>query len=170
MMAAVDVHYEIDKSIAACIAFKEWGDSSPYKSKRITLSPSKDYCPGRFYKRELPCILAVLESIDHTFDIIIIDGYVHLKKDYGKGLGAYLFESLPYTSCIIGVAKNPLKIADNFVQINRGKSKRPLFISSIGCPVQYAAESIISMHGGNRIPTLLKLADKLARSQIPEPT
>lgn len=161
MKAAIDVHYETDRSIAACVIFKEWQDSIPCDFKRIVLPRAREYYPGRFYIRELPCILAVVERTEYPLDTIIIDGYVHLKK--GKGLGMYLFESLTYRPSVIGVAKSPLKIADHFMPITRGKSRRPLFISSIGCPVEYAASSIASMHGDFRVPTILKLADNLAR-------
>lgn len=163
MKAAIDVYYERDKSIAGCVVFKDWQDSCPIETKRIVLPSAKEYRPGEFYVRELPCILSILKSIDYVFDTIIIDGFVHLKK--GKGLGTHLFESLPYPSSVIGVAKNPLKIADKYITIMRGKSKRPLFVSSIGCSLEYAAKSIVSMHGHHRIPTLLKLADTITRMQ-----
>lgn len=164
MKAAIDVHYENDKSIAACVIFKKWEDSGAFALKRIILPPSKDYCPGKFYLRELPCILELLKHIEFPLDTIIVDGYVHLKK--GKGLGAYLFEFLPYRCCIIGVAKNPLKIADKFIPILRGGSKKPLFISSMGCSLKYASKSICAMYGTFRIPRLLKIADQLARGLI----
>ncbi|MCX8110195.1 MAG: endonuclease V [Syntrophorhabdaceae bacterium] len=163
MKAVIDVHYSKDRSIAACVVFKQWQDSIPFDFKRIILPPAEDYYPGQFYRRELPCLLSVLEKTGYLLETIIIDGYVHLKK--GKGLGMYLFESLPYVSNIIGVAKNPLKIAHQFTPIMRGKSRRPLFISSIGCSIEYAVNSIVSMHGDFRIPTLLKIADALTRGE-----
>jgi hypothetical protein len=84
--------------------------------------------------------------------------------EVGKGLGIHLFESLSYAPVVIGVAKNPLKIAERFVPIHRGRSRKPLFVSAAGCPVQEAARSILSMHGPYRIPTLLKQADHHARA------
>ncbi|HRR72785.1 MAG TPA: endonuclease V [Syntrophorhabdaceae bacterium] len=163
MKAILDVYYEKESSHASCIVFKDWQDITPYDFARLTLPAALDYHPGRFYERELPYLIAVLNEFIYRFNTIIIDGYVHLKRDVGKGLGTYLFESLPYPVSIIGVAKNPLKIADSFIAITRGASKRPLFISAIGCPVEDAANYILSMHGRYRIPTLLKVADKLAR-------
>jgi deoxyribonuclease V len=108
--------------------------------------------------------MSVLQQADYEFDTIIIDGYVHLRADVGKGLGVHLFESLSYASVVVGVAKNPLKVANHYVPINRGRSKRSLFVSAIGCSIEQAAESILSMHGPYRIPTLLKLADHYART------
>jgi deoxyribonuclease V len=108
--------------------------------------------------------MSLLGRSDHEFEAIIIDGYVHLRADAGKGLGVHLFESLSYLTVVIGVAKNPLKVADHFVLINRGRSRKPLFVSAIGCSVDQAARSILSMYGPYRIPTLLKLADHHARA------
>ena len=76
----------------------------------------------------------------------------------GKGLGRHLLESLPYAPVIVGVAKNPLAIAGPWVPLLRARSRKPLYISAIGCPPQRAAEWVLSMHGDFRIPTLLRLA------------
>jgi deoxyribonuclease V len=164
MKAALDVHYESDRSIAACVVFDDWLDSEPTELIRVVEPRALPYRAGRFYERELPCLMSVLERSGCEFDTIIIDGYVHLSSDAGKGLGAHLFESLPYSPAVIGVAKNPLKVADHFVLILRGRSRKPLFVSAIGCPVDQAARSILGMHGQYRIPTLLKLADHHARA------
>jgi deoxyribonuclease V len=164
MKAVLDVHYESTRSIAACVVFNNWLDSKPAELIRVIVPGASQYCAGRFYERELPCLMSVLQRAGREFDTIIIDGYVHLRTDVGKGLGVYLFETLPYSPVVVGVAKNPLKVADHFVPIYRGKSKRPLFVSAIGCSVEQAASSILGMHGPYRIPTLLKLADHHARA------
>jgi deoxyribonuclease V len=107
----------------------------------------------------------VLKEADQEFETILIDGFVHLLKENGKGLGVHLYESLPYSTTIIGVAKNPLKVADQFVTIYRGRSKRALYISAIGCPLEQASRLISGMHGSYRIPTLLKVAHQQSRSR-----
>ena len=164
MKAALDVHYTREKAFAACVVFNTWHDSEATEIYRKSVSFPSRYQPGRFYERELPCLLAVLKHSKHQYSTIVIDGFVHLKKPAVKGLGAHLYESLPYSTVVIGVAKKPLKIADCFVPIYRGKSKNPLYISAIGSEVEKAATSILSMHGPYRIPTLLGLADQHARS------
>jgi len=164
MKAAVDVHYESDRAVAACIVFRTWQDSRPLTCVRVVLPPAAQYRAGRFYERELPCLLSVLQEANHHFDTIIIDGYTHLLPAIGKGLGARLAESLPYSAVIIGVAKNPLQIADRFVPVLRGRSKKPLYVSAIGCSAAAAARLIASMHGPHRIPTLLQIVDRYGRS------
>lgn len=164
MKAVLDVHYAYDRSFAACVVFDTWVDSAPTELIRVVVPGAPPYHTGRFYERELPCLISVLQRADREFEAIVIDGYVHLRTDVGKGLGAYLFEALPYAPVVIGVAKTPLQVATGAVPIIRGKSNRPLFVSAIGCPVAQAAQSVVSMHGPYRIPTLLRLADRHARA------
>jgi deoxyribonuclease V len=54
-------------------------------------------------------------------------------------------------------------MADRFVTIRRGRSTKPLFVSAVGWELENAAAAIAGMHGPYRIPTLLRLADRLAR-------
>lgn len=164
MKAALDVSYEKDRAIAACVVFKDWLDSEPSELIREVGEKPLTYRAGRFYKRELPFLLAVLQRANRRFETIIIDGYVFLRPDVGKGLGLHLFESLSYSPVVVGVAKSPLKIADQFAPIIRGRSQKPLYVSAIGCRLDQAADSIKRMHGPYRIPTLLKLADQYART------
>jgi len=163
MKAVLDVHYRGGGAMAACVAFDSWQDSLPAEIIRAAVPPVPHYRAGRFYERELPCLLAVLQSAAREFEIIVIDGYVHLRADAGKGLGAHLYESLSCATAVVGVAKKPLKVADRFVTINRGRGSKPLFVSAAGCPVDYAAQSVSGMHGPYRIPTLLRIADQQAR-------
>ncbi|HOP86568.1 MAG TPA: endonuclease V, partial [Syntrophorhabdaceae bacterium] len=96
MKVAIDVHYDRDNAHVGCVVFENWQDNNPLEFKRITLSIPSAYRPGRFFERELPCLLAAIKDFRCIFDTIIIDSYVHLKKEAGKGLGTYLYESLPF--------------------------------------------------------------------------
>jgi deoxyribonuclease V len=164
MKAALDVHYEADRAAAACMIFQDWQDSAPIKLVRVVLPLAVQYRAGRFYERELPCLLAVLRDANQEFEAILIDGFVHLRV--GKGLGAHLFEALDYPTTVIGVAKSLLGLADNYVPILRGQSSKPLYISAAGCPVEEAALLVQCMHGPHRIPTLLKIADRYSRGPM----
>jgi deoxyribonuclease V len=98
--------------------------------------------------------------------MIIIDGYVYL-DDYNKyGLGGHLFESLNRKIPIIGVAKtNFVSNKENKVELLRGKSINPLFITSIGIDIEIAKRNISKMFGEYRIPKLLKELDKLTKEK-----
>ena len=50
------------------------------------------------------------------------------------------------------------------IAVLHGSSERPLYVTAIGCDVDDAAENVRAMHGPYRIPTMLRLADSLARS------
>ena len=46
----------------------------------------------------------------------------------------------------------------------RHRSRRPLFVTAAGMPQERAARHIERMHGGFRIPTMLKRVDPLCRN------
>jgi deoxyribonuclease V len=168
MIACVDVHYRDTRAVAAGIAFRGWLDESVVAEQVITVSDIQPYNPGKFFVRELPCLLAVLEKLP-AMEIVLIDGYVRLEKDR-PGLGAHLYTSLESRIPVIGVAKTRYVGAENAQEIVRGKSKQPLYISAAGLSVREAAEHVRSMHGPYRIPTLLKRVDRLSRSKSKIPS
>jgi len=93
----------------------------------------------------------------------VIDAYCHLSEAREPGLGAYLHETLPENSIVIGVAKNRFRDTNHAIEVRRGGSDRPLFVSSIGVDYATAAEHIHSMSGPHRMPKLLKAVDRLCR-------
>jgi deoxyribonuclease V len=162
MIAAVDVHYMEDGfATAGAVVFGDYSDSEAYQIYTCRISGTEPYVPGQFYKRELPCILAVLKTIKEDIDTVIIDGYVDLGKK--SGLGRHLWKSLDSNKKVIGVAKTSYRQSDA-IKVFRGKSVQPLYITSAGIEPSLAAILIKNMYGENRIPTLLKLADSLCRS------
>ena len=162
MKAAVDVFYAADIAHAACVVFRSWSDDEAVATCLVSVPGVQAYRPGHFFERELSPLLAVLEETGERFSHIIIDGFVHL-KDNRMGLGAHLHRALPYSAAVIGVVKNPLAVADRFEAIHRGRSSKPLYVSAIGCELGDATTAVAGMHGPYRIPTLLRLADRLAR-------
>lgn len=165
MIFAIDVDYRNNHTaVAAGILFQNWNDEKPSQILTVTLYQVEDYISGQFYKRELPCILELLKQLDKLPKFIIVDGYVFLGKDK-KGLGAYLYEALKQKVPIIGVAKNPFQDISNDTYIYRGKSKKPLYITSTGIELNKAKQYIKSMHGEYRIPTLLKEVDTICRTR-----
>jgi len=165
MIAAIDVHYpKAGGAFAAAVLFTDHGDSCPAAERVKTLPVVDAYVPGKFFRRELPCILALLEDIGDPVEELIVDGYVMLGEDR-PGLGGYLFTALNRRIAVIGVAKSKFEGAPA-VEIFRGGSRRPLHVSAAGLALEEAAAKIRSMHGAHRIPTLLKRVDRLARQGI----
>ena len=93
-----------------------------------------------------------------------MDGYVFLGDK--PGLGAYLKERIERTVAIIGVAKSYFK-GSGAIEILRGDSQNPLYVSSAGIDPMKAANLISNMHGKHRIPTLLKEVDRLTKTHDP---
>ena len=121
------------------------------------------YVPGEFYRRELPCLLKVLDQLSERPEVVVIDGYVWLDASGRKGLGGHLFEALNKTVPVIGVAKTRFATATRAIEVLRGSSARPLFVTAAGIDQANAAKCIRRMHGESRIPTLLKRVDRLSR-------
>ncbi len=164
MYLAVDVQYKgPDSATAAGVLFSAWESEAAVDVLTVRLDAVEPYEPGAFYKRELPCILALLAKIDRRLDAIIIDGFVTLGSDRRPGLGMHLYRALDEQVPIIGVAKNAFPDTPTETRVYRGDSRRPLFVTSAGIEMERARSIVQSMHGTGRIPTLLKLADQACR-------
>ena len=163
MILAVDVDYRSNQANVAAIAFNHWSDPEPAQESVIQVSDPAAYVPGQFYRRELPCILALLKQIEVVPECIVIDGYVYLGSEKKPGLGQYLFEALDETTPIIGVAKSRFKDTPVGVEVFRGQSKRPLYVTAVGINEVEARYLIAGMYGPHRIPVLLKRVDQLCR-------
>lgn len=163
MIACVDVAYHGDEASTACVLFREWGDGQGEREIVTKIGPVEEYQPGRFYRRELPCLLAVLGSVAEPLEAVIVDGYVWLGED-APGLGALLYEALGRSVAVIGVAKSRFAAATGALPVLRGGSRRPLYVTAAGMDAAAAARCIEAMHGAHRIPTLLKRVDRLSRS------
>lgn len=162
MIAAIDVHYKNDGSASAgAVVFADYSDTKAYRTYYINdIRVTAGYVPGQFYKRELPCIMAIFGVIEEEIDTVIVDGYVDLGKN--PGLGRHLWKALDSKKKIIGVAKKPFRRSDA-VRVFRGKSRQPLYITVAGMQQAEAAALIAGMHGKFRIPALIREADALSR-------
>lgn len=166
MLAAIDAHYEGETAAVACVTFQGWADPIPQSEHSLLVHCVEAYIPGEFWRRELPCILAVLRLLPSPPETVVIDGYVWLDGNGRKGLGAHLFEALGGSTAVVGVAKHSFQGADNAALVHRGGSERPLYVTAEGMPGQSAAAAVRSMHGAHRVPTLLKRVDRLCRQAL----
>jgi deoxyribonuclease V len=163
MLLAIDVGYEADGAIAAGVLFEDWADEIPQQELTLAIATVADYEPGHFYKRELPCILSLLEQLPSLPSHIIIDGFVCLGADRRPGLGYYLHEALKGQVIVIGVAKTRFHETPIEAELLRGTSQRPLYVTAIGIELDEAIAHIAAMTGPNRVPLLLKRVDQLSR-------
>ena len=161
MILAFDTYYYKDKAKTVCVEFSDWINDTPDNVCSEITEGISEYEPGSFYKRELPCILSLLNKKDlSNVDLIIVDGFVIL-DDSGKfGLGGHLYDALNKKIPVIGVAKSKFHSNHNNVkELLRGESKKPLYISAIGIELESAFNHINNMHGKYRMPTLLQILD-----------
>ncbi len=162
-IAITDVDYRDDHAQAACVVIEAW--DAPAAIERVVrrVEPVAPYVPGAFYKRELPCLLAVLEALEAPADLVVVDGYVWLDAHERRGLGAHLHEALERRIPIVGVAKTSFAGSSFAFEVRRGRSENPLYVTAVGIGPDAAARSVARMHGAHRIPTLLREVDRLAR-------
>ena len=165
VFAAVDVHY-LDDSLAraAVVAARDRRLASIDWTETAEVPVQAAYRPGEFFRRELPPIRAVLAR-PGLLALIVVDGYVDLEPSGRPGLGAHVHAE--YGVPVIGVAKTPFKTATHAVQIYRGRSARPLYVTAAGMRIAEAARMVDEMAGRFRIPDALRLADRLARGLQP---
>jgi deoxyribonuclease V len=93
---------------------------------------------------------------------VVVDAYVWLADD-APGLGARLHEALGEAVPVVGVAKTSFRGATRAVQLLRGTSTQPLYVTAAEMSAETAATHVASMHGAHRIPALLRRVDQLAR-------
>jgi len=153
--------------MAAGLLFPQWNSNQIDRTILKTIYNVAPYEPGNFYKRELPCIMSLLEEVEEELEAIVIDGFVKLGSEKKDGLGMHLYNAIGEKTPIIGVAKKAFIDTPEECKILRGSSNKPLYITSVGIPLEDAKELVISMHGKNRIPTLLKKVDQLCRGINP---
>lgn len=166
MIAALDVQYDdtARTALAAAVVFEHWDSATHIAEYTAMCGEVAPYQPGEFFRRELPCLLQVLQRVREPLDAIIIDGYVAFGDR--PGLGLHLWEAIQRRTPIVGVAKTKFHSADA-IEVVRGESRAPLFITAAGFEAAVAAEQVRTMHGEFRIPTHLKRVDQLARGVGP---
>ncbi len=162
MLACVDVDYRGEGAVAACVLFRSWSDADSAGAHVQFIAHVEAYEPGQFYRRELPCLLSVLDTVAEPLETIVVDGYVWLADEMRPGLGAHLYEALGRKVPIIGVAKT--RFAGALAEVvQRGGSRQSLYVSAAGLDRATAARHIQIMHGPYRIPSLLRKVDQLCR-------
>ena len=166
--ACLDAAYGTASAHAACVLFDGWRADKPARTLTASLDALAPYEPGALYKRELPVLLATLAQIGEPLEAIIVDGYVWLGGENQPGLGGHLRAALAGPTPVIGIAKTPYRDDDWSVRVLRGASGRPLYLTAAGIDPHIAATGLSAMHGEGRIPTMLRLADRMARELAAE--
>jgi deoxyribonuclease V len=166
MIAALDVCYGPRAAAAAAVLFQGWADAAEAGHHLALVADVAPYEPGAFYRRELPCLLAVLAEVRAPLSAVVVDGYVWLSDDGHPGLGAHLYDALGRGPAVIGVAKTSFRGSAFAERVVRGGSASPLHVTAAGIDASAAADLVRAMHGPHRMPTLLARADRLCREAM----
>jgi deoxyribonuclease V len=171
MIACLDVHYAETSALAAGVILRDWTSSKALAEAVHAISSVASYQPGEFYRRELPCLLQLIttqrEFLQNDVRVFIVDGYVHLGADRRDGLGAYLHRAIGNRT-VVGVAKTQFA-ETTAVEVRRGGSVAPLYVTAIGMDEATAAENVRRMYGQHRVPAALRRVDRLSRGDAPRP-
>lgn len=164
MILAIDVYYPDTGAKAVGVLF-EWEDAVPRQTIIEFIDEVDDYIPGAFYKRELPCIEALLKKIGtDLLDAVIVDGHIYVDNNGTYGLGGRTFELLGGRLPVIGVAKTGFHTnKETVIEVLRGESGNPLYVSAIGMDTAKAARLVQDMYGPYRIPDILKKLDGVTK-------
>ena len=164
MIAAVDAQYDGASAGVACVTFLEWSDPAPSGAFSLNVDEVEAYVSGAFWRRELPVLLRILETLPRRPELVVVDGYVWLDAAGRRGLGAHLYDRLGGEVPVVGVAKRPFLGSPHAAAVLRGGSRQPLFVTAQGVAQAEAAGWVREMAGDHRIPTLLGHVDRLARA------
>jgi deoxyribonuclease V len=163
MKLAVAVHALGDGAFAAAVAFDEWDAREASRTFTSGVAHVDKPARGQPDLRELPCLVQLLREHALEPDVIVIDGPVHLDAADTPGLGRALFDALGGRTAIIGVSTRSMPGMPAQFEVLREEETRPLIVTCIGIDLGAAKVRIRTMHGKRRIPTLLKLAARIAR-------
>lgn len=165
MIVVIDVDYGEKEAYVAGVFAEEVHSAESCGFLRLKVKNYGDYESGQFYKRELPCVKAILEKVNpRILDFIIVDGYA----DFGTervSLGQAVYGA--YGIPTIGIAKKACQYCVLLdTEVFRGSSRSPLFVTSYGITQEEAKSIVREMSGKNRLPYLVKLADSYARGSV----
>ncbi|MEO0732334.1 MAG: endonuclease V [Bacteroidota bacterium] len=167
MLLAFDAHYHDTHSLLAAASFYDWTDPVPLAMHTWRFGPAAAYEPGQFYRRELPLILQALEDFPLAeIEAIVVDGYVYLDANGRLGLGGHLYHELQQAAPVIGVAKSYFRDT-NAEAVLRGKSTKPLYVTSYGIPQKVSANHVRNMAGAFRMPDILGRVDRASKEVEP---
>ncbi len=82
MILALDVYYNDKGAKSVGVLFEKWEDTKPKETIIENIEKVEEYESGQFYKRELPCLIKIIDNLDlNTIEFIVIDGYVYLDNE-----------------------------------------------------------------------------------------
>ena len=164
MKLVVDVQFDkAGGATAAAAAFDDWGAFEATKTYSLKIDHVEKPVKGELDLRELPWLIQLLNANALQPEAIVFDGFVFLDPQETPGLGAHLFNALGGRTPVIGASKTAMKDAPAQFEVHREDETPPLIVTCAGIDLGAAKARIRMMHGKKRMPTLMKLAARVAK-------
>jgi len=165
MKLVVAVHFEGAQANAAAVAFDAWDAAEATKTYVSRITHVEPAVRGELDLRELPCVMQLLREHSLEPELILVDGFVHLDADETPGIGQHLYHALGGRVPIVGVSKKRLPGLAAQFEVMREEEAQPLLVTCAGIDIGAAKARLRAMHGRKRLPTLMKLAARLAKNK-----
>ncbi len=169
MKLVMDVHLQGDSARVAAVAFDDWAAFEGTKHYALDIAQVEKLARGELDLRALPWFVQLLDAHGLQPEVIVLDGFVHLDARETPALGRRLHDTLGGRTAVIGVSKSVFKGTDTPDQfcIFREDETPALIVTSAGIDLGAAKARIRAMHGRKRVPTLMKLAARIAKGNAP---
>lgn len=164
MKLAIAVHFDATQARAVAVAFDAWDAPEAEKTYLTHIAQVEKAARGELDLRALPCVMQLLREHKLTPELVLIDGFVHLDGDETPGLGRHLFQALGGTTPVIGISKSNRPGLSAQFEVMREEEAKPLIVTSAGIDIGAAKARLRAMHGRKVVPTLMKLALRLAKN------
>lgn len=189
LVTGVDVAYDDERDVVAAAAVVLDATTLTVVEEATAVGRvAFPYVPGLLAFREIPAVLAALESLTRDTGLVVCDGYgrAHPRR-FGLASHLGVLTGLP----VIGVAKNPFAFsygelgprrgdfaalrADDGEEVGRAlrtqDGVKPVFVS-VGhrTTLDNACAHTLRLAPGYRLPESTRLADRLCRRALAEAT
>lgn len=165
MKLVMDVHVDGDTTQAAAVSFDEWAAPEALKTWTSRLPLAEKPARGELDLRALPSLLQLLREQALQPELIVIDGFVHLDPDDTPGLGWHLHQALGGRCPVIGLSRRAMAAGTPAqFEVYREEEAAPVIVTCIGIDLGAAKARVRGMHGKRRMPTLMKLATRIAKN------
>lgn len=165
MKLAIELHHAGEFAQAAAVAFDDWDAAEPSQTYTSRCQRVDQAAGSEPDLRDLTCILQLLREHGLAPDTLLINGFVHLDAQETAGLGWHLYLALGGRVAVIGVARSARSGLTGQFEVFREELTRPLTVTCAGVDLGAAKTRLRAMHGKRRLPTLLKLAARIAKAE-----
>ena len=166
MKLVMDFQIHGDHALVAAVAFDDWAAPEGTKNYSLRVGHVERPPKGELDLRALPWLVQLLDANGLQPEAIVLDGFVHLDAQETPGLGRRLHDTLGGRVAVIGVSKSGFKDTPEQFEIHREEETAPLVITCAGIDLGAAKARVRTMHGRKRLPTLMKLAARIAKGSV----